>query len=375
MIVLDLDNEVDTWLEKLPEQLSGLVRLNLDTFVIANGMENEVLLVHSEIYNKIHKSLKKKLEKFDVIFIWDNGKSTPKEILANVMGIFDSEPSHLFSNANLLNYITDSLRTKSVMKSQLMSLGHEVNEAFGGVSQQLIRIKKFYEANAPKRIDESKGVKVYSKYCAGSDIGGEFFDLFSTEKKIFFMMSRTDSYLLSSSVLTLFSDLKQSPVISNKLEENFLNDLSQELKTFNANSKIEKNIEVLTAVLDLATLELSGHMFGGFKIINSSMQKNVEIIDGAENILSNIDLEKTKFLIELDRDERVILSSPGLDRNWKSENRENAIEDVVMNRAVKPLDTLDEVFFQMKKNSQTDLLGSDSSAIILEVDKNVMVKL
>ena len=130
---------------------------------------------------------------------------------------------------------------------------------------------------------------------------------------------------------------------------------------------------MLTGILDLSTLELKGHVFGSFSVENSTLEK-IFIGKPSNSALLTQNEEESSFSFNLERGERVLLSSPGLKKNWASEPRESLVLDVVMNRELKPLDVLDEIFFQMKKNSESGLLVNDSSAIILEVSKNVMVK-
>jgi hypothetical protein len=50
------------------------------------------------------------------------------------------------------------------------------------------------------------------------------------------------------------------------------------------------------------------------------------------------------------------------------------IEELVSNKKIKALDVLDEVYFQLRKESSTGFLSHDASSLILEVQSNVMLQ-
>ena len=51
------------------------------------------------------------------------------------------------------------------------------------------------------------------------------------------------------------------------------------------------------------------------------------------------------------------------------------IEELVINQNIKGLDVLDEIFFQIKKESINGFLPVDASSILVEVQKNAMVQI
>jgi hypothetical protein len=238
-----------------------------------------------------------------------------------------------------------------------------------GVGTQLLRVKKVYEQKAPKRLENFKGFTVYSKYAAGEDMGGEFFDIFAKENKIFMLMSASSSYIASSSILEYFSDLKAQPAISTNNEINFINRVRTELEQINENKKVPVEAQMITCILDINTLNIEGHIFGNFQVMSSNLKREI-----ARNNPLNGNIENSKFELQLERGERILLNSPGFTNNWDMSNPKFMIEELVSNKKIKALDVLDEVYFQLRKESSTGFLSHDASSLILEVQSNVMLQ-
>ena len=251
-----------------------------------------------------------------------------------------------------------------------MTINHELNELMGGVENQMMRVKKSYEKMAPKRLEEFKGVKVFSKYTAGESLCGEFFDLFAVENKVFMMMSFTSSYLASSAILQVFSDLREVTEISSEVEENFLNEVKAQVKHLNETQKKNIDVQLLTCIFDINSLKVEGHIFGNFKLISTKHTHNNE---STTNIMNDPTL--AEFSFHLERGERIMLCSPGFLMNWQNTSQDFVIEELILDKGIKILDVLDEVFFQLKKESKTGFLKTDASSIVLEVEQNVIVKM
>ncbi|MCO4753654.1 MAG: hypothetical protein KC478_04195, partial [Bacteriovoracaceae bacterium] len=270
-----------------------------------------------------------------------------------------------------LEHLEAVLKESMVLKSQLLTMNRELSEVLGSVETELLRVKRSYEVNAPKRFQNLKGVKLLSKYAAGESVGGEFFDIFKTDNKVFFLMSETSSYLASSSILQIFSDYKEKGEVSSESEIRLLEEIKAEAQQINSNKKKALKISVFTGILDLSTHKFEGHMFGKFQILSSNQKKN---FSGNHLDLLKEDFNEGKFERVLDRGERVLFLSPGFLKSWEDVAPEFIIETLMNNSKIKILDILDEIFFQLKKDAQTGFLPHDASAIMLEVQKNVMLK-
>jgi len=240
----------------------------------------------------------------------------------------------------------------------------------GTVEEQMQRVKKVYEQKAPKRLENFKGVSVLSKYTAGEDIGGEFFDVFTKDNKIFMLMSACSSFLGSSSILQAFSEFKEKQQITKENEETFINNIRMDLKDINSDREDKVVNELFTCILDVNTMKLEGHSFGNFQLLCSGSQA----IDMDKNDFCAVN-EDARFEVILKRGERFILNSPGFIKNWNTKTPGFLIEELLMKKSLKSLGLLDEIYFQLKKDSSTGFLPYDASSIILEVQKNVIVQI
>src|SRR5690606_27282365 len=124
----------------------------------------------------------------------------------------------------------------------------------------------------------------------------------------------------------------------------FINELKVEMDKINANRTNPVSAHILTAIIDLSSYKVSGYNLGtfGFK---SSLGKEYAMNSQKNSLLT--DLESAKFEIQLNRSEKLMLSSPGFLQNWEKLNAEFMPEDILTKPGIKALDILDELFFQM----------------------------
>lgn len=368
MIVIDEENKVSKWLDSFKSEEIGFARIDLATFEIANGFETELVLIQDTVYHQMNPIVKNKLSEVAAILVFNSTGQDLQFLLDKVVGILNEESNkQLVQNQIIL--LEDQLKNTTILKSQLMTINKEFLKTMGSVEKQLLRVKKSYELKAPKRLENFKGFTVFSKYAAGEDMGGEFFDVFAKEGKIFMLMSANSSYIASSSILEYFGELKSHPVINSALEEDFINNIRSELKKINSNKTKPVKTQLLTCILDINTLKIEGHMFGDFQVMSSNLRQSVSVNNSLEG-----NNENSFFELQLERGERILLNSPGFINNWDTSRPTFMIEELVTNPKMKALDVLDEVYFQLKKKSSNGFLTHDASSIILEVQENVMLK-
>ena len=154
--------------------------------------------------------------------------------------------------------------------------------------------------------------------------------------------------------------------------QKLISDIKSDVVNLNKSKNKKIEIDLFTAIIDLASYTIQGHMFGDFKVISS--EPNNTFTGKGKNLLTS-DVDQGVFSNELTRGERTFLCSPGFVKNWEKLSPDFMIEELMMDRKIKPLDILDEVFFQLKKDSTSGFLPYDASAIMLEVQKNVMVQM
>lgn len=368
MIIIDSQKELADYINSNDLDAIGIVPVDADTFEIAHIPYNDLAFVHADIYKMPNKKIQSKLEQFKSVLVFDPEEKV-SSLHSNTVLVVNNK-TNVHALKNMIMILDDVLREKEVLKSQLISINKELIEAMDNVEQQVHRVKRTYEQKAPRRFEDIKGVKVFSKYAAGENIGGEFFDIFMEQNKLFILMSATTSYLASSSILQFFSQFKSKKDISQQAQVSLISSIKKEIELLNTSKKKSVEIDLFTAVIDLNKHSVSGHLFGNFKILSS-----LNIIDNKlnANILKD-EISTASFDKSFDRGERILLCSPGFVKNWEKLNTDFMIEEMIIDKKLRPLDLLDEIFFQLKKDSSQGFLSYDASAIILEVQENAMVE-
>jgi hypothetical protein len=369
VIVIDKNNETVEYLSSFCNDEFGIVRLDLTTFELANGLESEVVAISASCYSSMNEATIEKIQNSFGIIIIEHEETEVGTLLPNVISVYNRN-HRTDVILNQIRFAEDMSKDHNILKSQFSSLNKELSEVMGGVESQLLRVKKAYELKTPKRLEDFKAFKIFSKYTAGENMGGEFFDIFSRDNKIFFMMSSTSSYLLSSSLLQEFTALKEKQTFSSVDEDNFMSSIKEEVRVLNQSKKKDINVDLFTCILDTNTLKLKGHSFGRFDILSSNMNKSHQLSNSMEQEFADLGFE-----ILLERGERILINSPGFIKSWGETNPQFMIEELVINSKIKAIDVLDEMFFQIKKNSINGFLTNDSSSILLEVQKNAMVQM
>lgn len=373
MIIIDAHEELANYIENANLEAVGVVKLDQVTFELANTVVDEVTIIHADILKKATPKLLAKLEELSILIVFQNNSAIDRRdypILPNIIDIIYVDTDVEVLN-NKLETLSDLIKERQVLKSQLISINKELSSTMGNVEVELLRIKKVYEQKTPRRFNDIKGILAFSKYAAGENVGGEFFDIHVNQNKAFVVMSSTSSYLASSSVLQMFSSLKSMDVLTEEVELSFIEDIKDEVETINKSKKKNIEMHLFTAIIDLKKHQVQGHMFGDFKVLSSNHANN--FVKSAPGLLEG-EISESSFSRDLARGERLMLCSPGLYKNWQNQTPEFLIEELMLNKEIKPLDILDEVFYQLKKDSTSGFLSRDASAIILEVQKNAMVQ-
>lgn len=367
MIIIDHNNEIHQYLDAVNDGSLALIRLDADSFEIANGISDELVLIHSGAYAGFSRALKAKLnEQRGLIFYLEDSPLACENILFDFKASDDAQ-----SVIQKLENLEEIFKENTILKSQLFSLNKEISTLIGSVETELLRVKKFYEFNTPRRFKDIKGLKIISKYAAGESIGGEFFDIFEGQNKVFLLMSDTSSYLASSSILSLFTAFKMENKINDDSNEKLVNEIKLEMQEISSNKKKELDVALLSIIIDLNTYEAEGYVFGDYRIMSSL---KLDKLKGIDKNLVNSNVKEGKVSFKFDRAERALFLSPGFNRSWSTLKPDFMVEELLNKGSIKQLDILDEIFFQFKKDRPSGFLPYDASAIMMEVQKNVMLK-
>ena len=99
--------------------------------------------------------------------------------------------------------------------------------------------------------------------------------------------------------------------------------------------------------------------------------QNVGGVYSNELPLNENSFEEAYFERKIARSEKICLVSPGLQMNDDYIGRKKLLELLNLGNR----DILEEVFFELKRNTKSDFLKHDSSMILLEVDENAIMSI
>jgi hypothetical protein len=238
---------------------------------------------------------------------------------------------------------------------------------------QMRRVKKLYEKLIPLREEKFKGLQFNSKFAAGMNSGGEFFDLIEKENVITFFLSSSQSYLTSSIVLNYFEKMRsETRAFSKDLLEDYLEDLINECRELElVDRECPDLLQVIIVKIDLNRLNVEGFHFGGGEIFSFD-----DSLSPSNNYpMDENSFEKAYFEFSLSRGDSLIITSPGIDQNLQKGIKEKSVnEHILERRGQSSRDIIEEIFFQLKRNCIDDFLDHDSSMVIIKVDANVIMQ-
>lgn len=269
------------------------------------------------------------------------------------------------------------MRNKETVKEdgdtkKLLEVGNNLNNMIEFSLSELQRVKKLHEQVVPMKNDNFKGVKILSKFAAGEGAGGEFFDIVKGDQEVLLLLTNTTSYVASSIILSHFEKLRVYNQFGKERLTEFLANLSAELTGLDLLDPANpESLQLLVVKIDLNKMTFGGYQFGHTELLSSKGHCL------AENRfpIGKTFLEQAEFSFDLERGERLVISSPGVRKNCGGLMNDKKYDDFVKERL--PLgarDLLNEVYFQLKRNRDSDFLKHDASVIYIEVDKNVIVE-
>lgn len=252
--------------------------------------------------------------------------------------------------------------------SEVKQLSVKLNALVSQNLSELHRLKRLHERLVPMRGEKLKGLSIHSKFAAGESSGGEFFDTVAREKEVLVLLASSRSYIASSAILGHFEELRSKNSFDDASLESFVTALSYELKKLQSG-----DVELLLFTIDMKTMEIKGYNYGA-----ATIWKDGSAINKANELEVNPNfVEKARIEFKLARGEKVLVRSSGLAKNlaqtdYAKDENWLAFLDKSTDKSAQEL--LSELFFQLKKNVETDFLKTDASAILIEVDKNAIVQ-
>lgn len=254
---------------------------------------------------------------------------------------------------------------------ELLQVGEGLNKLVEQSLQELQRVKKIHETLVPLRTEKIKGLSVVSKFAAGEASGGEFYDVVEGEEEFVVILSHTNSYVVSSLVLSAFDEFRKEQKYDLEKIQKFSVDLANLVKK-EAGVKSYDELQLFLARVDMKSLVIEGVNWGHSQLVSSG-----DFFVGENDFpIDSSFIEKSTFQNKLARSERYALLSPGLRLNCGDRIEGEGL--VSYSRRMMqdgPKKALQETFYQLKKNRESSFLKYDATHVYIEVDPNVIVQL
>ena len=290
----------------------------------------------------------------------------------NVLGVFDLSLPHSL-NLPMAKSITKFLNadTDLITPEDIQELGEEIGQILTKVEKEMIRVKKIHSHIMPKRAHHFKNLIIESKFASGEAPGGEFFDVFESSNKTLIFLTSSNSYLTSTLTLSSFNELKDGDLSLNSLEK-ALCSIESDLKTLQeTKNKKTIKLEVLVGIMNLKSMEFEGYNFGQ----NAAISSQKKSINTNTCTVAKSEFSKAKFHLKLERGEYLAITSAGLKKNCQDVlDGQGYLEYINRGFTLHKNDLMNEVFFHLRKNVESEFLSHDATLVNLKVDSNALVE-
>jgi hypothetical protein len=290
--------------------------------------------------------------------------------------LFPLEKESIYSmiHQTTLSFINSKYETTtnvSQKKSDLFDIIEQNQQIHQKMQQHLQKIKYLHEKIIPQRVASIRGLSLHSKFSAGEQSGGEFFDILMLNRKLLIFLSSCHNYLLSSLILKQVGYLKKIKEFEIPDIQLFLQQLYHEMiKTFHHPPTLPP-LQLFVGLVDTKTLTIEGLNFGLATAFSTEQQS----IPTNDYSIHESFHQKAYFHLQLQRGEKIIFLSPGITHNSQGLIHNRPTVNFLQNFLPgPPQETLNELFLQLKKRSPQSFLSHDASAIILEVGQNVLLR-
>jgi hypothetical protein len=276
-----------------------------------------------------------------------------KDHFDKIFGFIDLSQETDYNTPILLNYMNMNFSSKALSLDKLAS---DLNKVYEFTKSELMRVKDLHDRLVKMRVDTLKGVSVTSKFMAGEKSGGEFLDMIQTDNNFLYIQAGSDSYILSSLIISEMEILKLStPTTTLKDQsmhfEKMINHHAKEMKAQLSYSIININLKTLQAECNFKG---DGYIY-----------YNNELLDYSKPLT-----------LKLKPSEKFYLLSNGALKNLKELNPDLSIKSFYKNNADKNTrEMVNEFFFEISKNKDSNFLNYDALMAVIEIDHKTLYKL
>lgn len=276
-----------------------------------------------------------------------------KDHFDKIFGFIDLSQEIDYNTPLLKNYLNMNFSAHAVKLDQLAS---DLEKVYEFTRSELTRVKDLHDRLVKVRVDNLKGVTVTSKFMAGEKSGGEFFDMVQTDNHFLFIQAGSDSYILSSMILSELEVLKLSTPTTS------LKDQSEQFVKMINHHAVENKAELSYCIIhmDLKTLQVDCQFKG-----NGALYYQGELIDFSAPVK-----------LKLKPSEKFYLLSNGALKNLKELNPKLVLKGFYKDNSDKNTrDLINEFFFEVSRNKAGNFLIFDALMSVIEVDQKTLYQI
>lgn len=238
----------------------------------------------------------------------------------------------------------------------------DINAVTTSLEYQLDKLKFLHRNTSRLRTQAHRGFTIKSKYSSGLSPGGAFFEVFEMKGLVYLICTETDSYRLSSSIISLIEKLSllKEGISVEAVSEN-LSEIHGAIRE-KASDPLP-SFDAIAIQIDPKKMEFEGITTGQFDFG----------LTMSDPLVTRLNAKWIKITGKLCRGEKIMIFSPGLLKNTHTlGNAENYHTDLIKSN-IEVDDAIHEIYYQLKKKlDANDYLDNDSLCVVLEVGNNAV---
>ncbi|MBS1960299.1 MAG: SpoIIE family protein phosphatase [Bdellovibrionales bacterium] len=272
-----------------------------------------------------------------------------------------------------LGELISKVKHASAME-QLEDLKRDVISAHDQVVKSNNTLERILEAKTPKRFQGIRGLNIMSRHLTGLKPGGDYFDVFESEKKeiVNVLLCDSSSYGLSSALLGMI--LSSSAKIASDVSMNtgdWIRAIFNELKVALGENE---HLSVFFGRLNKRDYSFNYQLHGTIEAFIVDKAGDCHPLEKSGSRMSHLHPPGDSFerKVHLNPKDRLVLLSDGFVRGMGGEFYLNKLFREKMNRD--PFQLVNELAYQIKsKVTEGETFpGEDCSAIVIDIESNVL---
>ena len=257
---------------------------------------------------------------------------------------------------------------------ELQALMTEVASTQETLSRTNETLERILTAKTPKRFTGIKGINIMSKHLSGLKPGGDYFDVFESERKdhVNFLLADSSSYGVSSALLGMI--LSSSAKMANEASMNagaWINAIHQELQITLGE---KEHMSVFFGRLNRRDFSFHYQVYGSIEIYIVEQNGECHHLEkqGSRIHSKSEPITTTERVIHLNPKDRIVILSDGFVNGIGGEFQLQKIFHQKMEKD--PFTLVNELAFQIKAKLTPGetFPGEDCSAIVVDVENRVL---